>query len=246
MQDKQARQAAGEKVIDMMTRKERAEWEENIRADERRKITEEGTKKCSQCKCEMNEHQLLHYDCLKHVKQEAYKKGQAEIIGELTNIEFCRELHSEYEKAKAPPMEWYKEHALQVAMRRTLAKAVDVIKASESASVSINAEKEIGVVKVNVTANSAPENAKEEEFNVWLERLVNFYQNKKAIETKPENALTPTTKEYESAFKHIFSKPEKPLCDSMKGEYHEGEVWLCGDCGEVHSWETKPEKKKVV
>ena len=27
---------------------------------------------------------------------------------------------------------------------------------------------------------------------------------------KPENALTPTTKEYEDAFKHIFSKPEKP------------------------------------
>jgi hypothetical protein len=65
--------------------------------------------------------------------QDGIKKGQAEIIGELTNIEFCRELHSEYEKAKALPMEWYKEHALQVAMRRTLAKAVDVIKALESA-----------------------------------------------------------------------------------------------------------------
>jgi hypothetical protein len=69
------------------------------------------------------------------------------------------------------------------------------------------------------------------------------FSPKPSVLAKPENALTPTTKEYESAFKHIFSKPEKPLCDSMKGEYHEGEVWLCGDCGEVHSWETKPEKK---
>jgi hypothetical protein len=47
-----------------------------------------------------------------------------------------------------------------------------------------NASKE----QAGTPANSAPENAKEEEFNVWLERLVNFYQNKKAIETKPENA----------------------------------------------------------
>jgi hypothetical protein len=71
-------------------------------------------------------------------------------------------------------------------------------------------------------------------------------------ETKPENALIEFKDDdglggREKAELRMFAeigkktKPEKPLCDSMKGEYHEGEVWLCGDCGEVHSWETKPE-----
>jgi hypothetical protein len=69
-----------------------------------------------------------------------------------------------------------------------------------------------------------PENAKEEEFNVWLERLVNFYQNKKAIETKPE-------------------KPKKSY-----GAYHSNKACektsavncVACDCS-CHNKETKPE-----
>jgi hypothetical protein len=45
--------------------------EENIRADERRKIEREKDI-CSQCKHSMKSHEIMHYDCVECLKKEAY------------------------------------------------------------------------------------------------------------------------------------------------------------------------------
>jgi hypothetical protein len=273
--------------------------EATIRADERRKITEEGTKKCSQCKCEMNEHQLLHYDCLKHVKQEAYKKGQADLVerlkGELNknlvqsekDYSFYSGLNGDVRKVARAEGECFafriaikKASEIQTIPPSDTSNAVALKGAEAKGSEKDVTDRGLGEPRTpslrhpsdckmksrpqNEPANSAPENAKEEEFNVWLERLVNFYQNKKAIETKPEKpkksygayhsnkACEKTSavncvacdcschnKETkpENAFQYCKIGEHQPTEYTMKGGYIR-----CGKCNVFYK-ETKPEKK---